>query len=84
MTMSTPISDPTTTDEMPTTIQRDRVLLHRLDGHEVTIEPPRRLNKLVRMGGRIYELRGVDQKKGGYVRIYWETRVDDIRIVGPT
>lgn len=84
--MSTPITDPTTsgTDEAPTTIERDRVVLHRLDGREVTIEPPRRLRKLVRMDGRLYELRGVDQKKGGYVRIYWETRVDDVRIVGMT
>lgn len=82
--MSTPITDPTTTDEAPTTIERDRVLLHRLDGNEVTIEPPHRLSKLVRMDGRIYELRGVDQRKGGYVRIYWETRVDDVKIVGTT
>ena len=82
--MSEPIEDPITRSEdaPKARVEPDRLLLRARDGTSVVVESPRRLGSLVRLDGRIYELRGVDQRGGKWVRLYREIRVDDVAVVG--
>ena len=80
--MSEPIGDPTTKEaEVPAVVVKDRLLIRSLDGESRVVESPRRLSHVLRLEGRIYELRSVDQRAGRWFRIYVEVRVDDIEIV---
>jgi hypothetical protein len=65
----------------PTTTEPDRIRLHSADGSEVELLSRVRLHNLVRLRGRIYELRAVDQLDGKWLRIYREVVPHEIRIV---
>ena len=59
---------------------RERSILTRRDGTEITIIAERRLSDIVRHEGIIYEYRGSDDRRGTWARFYFERDVDNIRV----